>query len=159
MTKRKLICEKKSLDEGHVAASLIKQKRKQLCEKDVARAAKEDNILEGTEEQRRKLGTLPLNEVVILNTRQKANEDNSLNRIKEASIRNEALKITNFRGKVITKNIDGMWWNPAGAKYMALYVYIPQGISNALRSECIEWVHAHPFTCHVGLQGDFINSA
>ena len=32
-----------------------------------------------------------------------------------------------------------------------LAMYIPQIAANALRMECISWVHAHPFTGHVGM--------
>ena len=40
-------------------------------------------------------------------------------------------------------------WKQTNAEHMALY--IPRNESNALRNECIEWVHIHPFTGHVGM--------
>ena len=44
---------------------------------------------------------------------------------------------------------EGLWWKDTAAENMALY--IPQTARNALRNECIAWVHVHPFTGHVGL--------
>lgn len=29
-------------------------------------------------------------------------------------------------------------------------MYLPEDARNALRNECIEWLHIHPFTGHVG---------
>ena len=52
------------------------------------------------------------------------------------------------------------WWKTTEGEHMALY--IPRNASSALRQECIEWVHVHPFSGHVGrdrttelLQRDF----
>ena len=147
--KRKQGWEKELLDEGSVAASPIKPKRKQRWEKDVTGALEEANASEGTEEQSRKLETLVTeeNKNENLDERLKANEQEFLNRIKEASIQDEALTGRNFRRKLLKKH--DVWWNTTKADYMALYV--PKDAGNALRNECIEWVHVHPFTGHVGM--------
>ena len=126
-----------------LAASPIKPKRKRRWEKDVTGALEEANASKRTEEQSKELEPLVEN----LDERLKANEQEFLNRIKEASIQDEALRGKNFRRKLLKKN--DMWWNTTNADYMALY--IPKDTDNALRNECIEWVHIHPFTGHVGM--------
>ena len=147
--KRKRGWEKESLDEEPVVASPIKPSRRQGWEKGVTGALDGANVPERTEEQ----SGMPEAEVTQkekdenLDERLKANEKDFLERIKKASILDEALKGRNFRRKLRIK--DGLWWNPTNANYMALYV--PKDTENALRNECIEWVHAHPFTGHVGM--------
>ena len=82
-----------------------------------------------------------------LDERQKANEENFLERIKQANTNDGALRVKNFRRKLTKK--DDLWWKETDADYMALY--IPEDAGNALREECIELVHIHPFTGHVGM--------
>ena len=148
--KRKQGCKKELLDEGSEAASLIKPKQKRRWEKDVTGPLEEANASEGTEEQSSRVETLVAeeNKNENLDERLKANDQEFWNRIKEASIRDEALKGRNFRKKLLKKH--DVWWNTTKADYMTLYV--PKDAENASRNECIEWVHVHPFTGHVGMQ-------
>ena len=148
--KRKRLWEKGFLDEEPAATSPIKPKRKQRWKKDVNRALEEAHPSEGTEEQSKELGKLVAEESKSenLDERLKANEREFLHRTKEANIQ-KALRGRNFTRKLLKKH--DVWWNTTNADYMTLYV--PKDAENALRNECIEWVHVHPITGHVGMHG------
>ena len=56
------------------------------------------------------------------------------------------MKLKNFRKKLVYR--DALWWRPGKD---SITMYVPQGKdkSDAIRLECIHWVHDHPFGGHV----------
>ena len=65
-----------------------------------------------------------------------------MQQIRDAYEHDGLLKSKNFRRKMIYR--DGLWWRPGNEN---IAMYMPQGKDNsdALRLECIQWVHDHPF--------------
>jgi len=87
-----------------------------------------------------------------------SNEASFLDRIRQARPTDAVLIRKGLRKRLIER--DGLWWKATEGEHMALY--IPQDEGSALRQDCIEWVHVHPFSGHVGgdrttelLQRDF----
>ena len=83
-----------------------------------------------------------------LDEKVRAREYTYLQQIRDAYQHDVLLKFKNFRRKIIYR--DGLWWRPGGEN---IAMYIPQGRDkpDALRLECIQWVHDHPFGGHVGM--------
>ena len=86
------------------------------------------------------------NEDESLEDKQKVNEASFLDRIRQPSKRDAILTQKGLRKRPIER--DGLWWKTTEGEHMALY--IPKDVGSALRLECIEWVHVHPFSGHVG---------
>ena len=76
----------------------------------------------------------------------RANEGNFLEQIREAEAADESLQRKGFRKRLTQE--QGLWWKNVEGEHLALYV--PQNADNTLRQECLEWVHVHPFSGHVG---------
>ena len=134
--------EKKSPDEGPVGASKINP----LGEKDVTGVLEETAVPEGTVQQGREPSATSEPECEPLDDRQKANEANFIARVKQANINDVDLTKRKIYKRLTQK--DGLWWKPTQGEHMALY--IPEDADSALRKECMEWVHIHPFSGHVG---------
>ena len=140
--KRKRMDEREPRDEGPVATSPTRPR----AETDVAGAPDEAHASEGTEQQSREPGAMQDNPEVPLEDRQQANEANFLERVREAAYADEDLQQKWLKKKLTQTN--GLWWKEVSGEHMALY--IPRDAANALRQECLEWVHVHPFSGHVG---------
>ena len=143
--KRKRLEEQEPHDEGPVAASLSTPK----AEQGAAGVPEEASALEGTGGQGEQLGDMHTKEGENLNDRQRLNEADFLKRVREHSLHDNTLRHRKNRKSSKSFQKDGLWWRKTGAEQMALY--IPPDEGNALRNECIEWVHKHPFTGHVGV--------
>ena len=135
--------ERRPRDEGPVDASLTSPR----IEKDAAGAPEKATASDGTGEQSKVLGSRHTDTDVSLEEKQKANESNFLARVKDAGTQDGSLLVKNFKRRLLQK--EGLWWKETAGENMALY--IPQTAGNALRDECIAWVHVHPFTGHVGI--------
>ena len=75
------------------------------------------------------------------------NEANFVHRVREVTPQDNPLQGKRRRRRLQYK--EGLWWKDTGEATHAMY--IPQIAANALRMECISWVHARPFTGHVGM--------
>ena len=116
-------------------------------EKDATGAPEKATASDGTGEQSKALGSRQTDTDVSLEEKQKANESNFLARVKDAGTQDGSMLVKNFKRRLLQK--EGLWWKDTAAENMALY--IPKTAGNALRNECIAWVHVHPFTGHVGI--------
>ena len=86
-----------------------------------------------------------------LEERQKANEANFLDRVRAAYLQDGVLRSSgkSFMKKLLSR--DGLFWRKIEGKE-DMPMYIPEDPGNALRNECIEWLHIHPFAGHVGMR-------
>ena len=75
-------------------------------------------------------------------------EDEFLQRIKHAYTHDTGLKSKHVRKRLTCK--AGLWWR-SESQHDALYVPQEFGNPEALRIECMQWVHEHPFGGHVGM--------
>ena len=130
------IAERGSHDEASVAACPTR-----CTETDAAREPEGVNTPEGAGGQGGKLGGLQDN---IRATEQEESESTFLERLREAGPQDDKVYQKNFKKRFLYK--EGLYWRNTGAPNLALYV---PGVGT-LRQECIGWVHAHPFTGHVG---------
>ena len=140
--KRKRMSERESLDEEPAAASPTNLR----AERDVTGVPDDNTISEGTGQQSRKPSALLDSQNMPLEGRALANEANFLERVREAEAADESLQRKGFRKRLTQE--QGLWWKNVEGEHLALYV--PQNADNTLRQECLEWVHVHPFSGHVG---------
>ena len=135
--------ERGSHDEGPVGVSAISPRG----ERGASGAPDKGNTLEGAGQEGREpeeLREVPLEE------RQQLNEANFLERVRAAYPGDTALQGTKqFKKKLVSQ--AGLFWRSTEGKE-DMPMYIPKDPGNALRNECIEWLHIHPFSGHVGMR-------
>jgi len=140
--KRKREAERGPSNEEPVVAS----RRNRFGQTDVAGESEGTQVPDGTVEQGRQPSVTQNNEDESLEDKQEVNEASFLDRIRQASKRDAILTQKGLRKRPIER--DGLWWKTTEGEHMALY--IPKDVGSALSLECIEWVHVHPFSGHVG---------
>ncbi len=144
------------LDEGPGVSSRIKPKAKTGA----ARVPDEQTShSEGTEQRGGTQGTeadithaeadiFQHEEERELETQKQIHEDEFLQRVRNAYKHDTGLKSKTVRKRLTCK--EGLWWKSENQHDT---LYVPQGAidPDALRTECMQWVHDHPFGGHVGM--------
>ena len=137
--------EKESHDKGPVDASLISPR----VEKDVDGASDRGNTLKDAGQMSRTPEVMRDSDDMPLDDRRQANEADFLDRVRAACQDDSSLRNRSFRKRFASQH--GLFWRGMeGQEDMPMYV--PENSGNALRNECIEWLHIHPFAGHVGMR-------